>query len=236
LWRVRTRVTCLVALRGVLLRRAGSCGYRLRVMSNVKRLLACRRSMALASVQRRRYGELSASLPPAALSPRRVATLVTARAASSLAWAVAASRQQCAGLRGSGPGFVLRRSRTAAHAGDVTSRASVSDSSSERPALALSQHATGAAMRSDAWAASAARSRIAFSSSVVGGSIPSWSAYAAIHCLACISPAYARRRSAGPEDYRRGGAVDTAVRRARCVISREQRDQGGESASALSAS
>src|ERR687896_2387510 len=76
------------------------------------------------------------------------------------------------------------------------SRARASDSSSERPDFALSQQATAAAMRSDACAASAASSRIALSSSAVGGSTPSCSAYAAIHSFAVIpSPCESARRS-----------------------------------------
>src|SRR5205823_5541977 len=55
----------------------------------------------------------------------------------------------------------------------ATARASSSDSSSERPARAATQHATGAATRSDACAASAASSRIALNSSAEGASAPS---------------------------------------------------------------
>src|SRR5919106_2087488 len=67
-----------------------------------------------------------------------------------------------------------------------TRRARAIDSCGDWPAFALSQDATGAAILSDPWAASAARSRIALNSAAVGGSVPSSSAKPAIHSWALI--------------------------------------------------
>ncbi len=90
--------------------------------------------------------------------------------------------------------------------GTAILRAAASASSGVSPDRAANQHPTGAAVRSDAWAAWPARASRTSISSGVGGSTPSSAANRASHTGAVVptDPCYRRAIGRGlSEDYRR---------------------------------
>ena len=80
-----------------------------------------------------------------------------------------------------------RQSGVVPESGTSISSANSRASSAPRPALAASQHATGAAVRSEACAAVPANSRIWSISSWLGTSTRNCSAYALIHSIADVA-------------------------------------------------